>query len=302
MTCCLSSAVFHSSSSLWIIQICSQEKSTKVLPSNSSSKFQWWSSEMKFGAGANLSCLCFALLCFTLLCRKCSWLSNPFDLWSLTEMKQTMRYTSCFFYFLALSILFWGNTTLPLEKLVTCVVCCPDRYICHKCAFNLRNNSWLEFIPLSWGICQTFESLANRGLWMIHHSGCPCPVQRQRCWHTRLFSEKSRFLWDMESYYLDASFSLVIEMIHHHSDIRFGFKVQHRYSCCVFCCPRLVNLMQEWNQRVFLHVCCGFCWMLSPVQMDPSRRYVQLCSPGSATFAGGISSPHYQKKEGLICD
>ena len=215
-------------------------------------------------------------------------------------MKQTMQSTSCFFYFLVLSILRWENTTLPLEELVTCVVCCPDRYICNKCVSNLRNNSWLQFIPLSWEICQPFESLADRGLWMMNHSGCLCLIQRQRCWHTHSFSEKSRFLWDTESYYLAMSFSLVIQMIQHPFDTQFGFKVQHRHSCCVFCCPRIGKLMQEWNQRALLHVCHGFCWLLSLVQMDPSRRYVQLCSPVSATFAG-ISPPHYQKKEGLIC-
>lgn len=121
---------------------------------------------------------------------------------------------------------------------------------------------------------------------MMNHSGCLCLIQRQRHWHACSFSEKSRFLWDMESSYFAASFSLVTEMIQHPFDIRFGFEVQHIHSYCVVCCPRLGKLRQEWNQRALLHVCHGFCWLLSPVQTDLSRRYVQLCSPGSATFAG----------------
>lgn len=184
MTCYLSSAVFQSSSSLRTIQICSQQKSTKVSPSNNGSNFQWWSSEMRFSAWPNLS----------LLCRKCLWLGNPFDLWSLTEMRQTMQSTSCFFLISLSSEFCIEGTCLPLEDLVTCFVCCPSRYICNKCVPSLCDNSWLQFIPLSWGICQTSESLADSVPWMMNNSGCPCPVQRQRCWHTRLFSEKSGFL------------------------------------------------------------------------------------------------------------
>lgn len=120
---------------------------------------------------------------FALLCSKGLWLSNSFDLWSLTEVKQTMQPISCFF-FLVLSILHWGNKTLPLEELVTCVVYCPDRYICNKSVFNLCNYIWLQFIPLSWGIFQSSECLANSGPWLMNHSGCLYPVQRQRCSHT----------------------------------------------------------------------------------------------------------------------
>lgn len=176
--------------------------------------------------------------------------------------------------------------TLPLEELVTCVMCCPDRYICNKWASDLRNNSWLWFIPLSWGICQPFESLADKGPWVMYRSGCLCLFQRQRHWHKCSFSEKSRFLWDTESYYLAASFSLVIEMIQHPFDVWIGFKEQHRYSWCMFCCLRLGKLMQEWNQRALLHVSHGFFCLLNPVQMDLSRRHVQPRLPGSTIFAG----------------
>lgn len=200
-------------------------------------------------------------------------------------MKQTMQSPSCCFYFLVLPILHGENTTLPLQELVTCVMCCPDRYICNKCVSNLRNNSWLQFIPYHEGFVNLLDPWpAGIREWWI--TVAVYARFRQTRWHTRLFSEKSRFLWDIESYYLPVSFSLVIEIIQHPFDKGFRFKVQHRYSCSMFYCPRLGKLVQEWNHRVLLHLLCGFCWLLSPVQVDPSWRYVQLCSSVSFIFAG----------------
>lgn len=154
-------------------------------------------------------------------------------------------------FFISLSSEFCiERTRLALEELVTCSVCCPNRYICNKCVLSLHDNSWLQFIPLSWGICQTFESLADSVPWMMNHSGCPCPVQRQRCWHTCLFSEKSRFLWDTKSYYLSASFSLVTEMIQHPFDIRFGFKGQ-QILLLRFAAPGLENWCKNETKEHF---------------------------------------------------
>lgn len=217
---------------------------------------------------------CMARFVFALLCRKCLWLGNLFDLWSLTEMKQTMQSTSCFFFISLSSEFCIERTRLALEELVTCSVCCPNRYICNKCVLSLHDNSWLQFIPLSWGICQTFESLADSFPWMMNHSGCPCPVQRQRCWHTCLFSEKSRFLWDTKCYYLSASFSLVTEMIQHPFDIRFGFKGQQILELHVL-------LPQAWKTDARMKprsTSACVSWLLLAAQPCPDGPDQKVCA------------------------
>lgn len=88
----------------------------------------------------------------------------------------------------------------------------------------------------------------------------------------------------------------MIEIIQYSSDIRFGFKEQHINSC-MFCCPKLGKLMQEWKKRAFLHVCHSFCWLLSSVQMDPKQKVYATVLLGGATHAGISPLPCYQKKK-----
>lgn len=90
----------------------------------------------------------------------------------------------------------------------------------------------------------------------------------------------------------------MIEIIQHSSDIRFGFKEQHIKSC-MFCCPKLGKLIQEWKKRALLHACHSFCWLLSSVQMDPKQKVYATVLLGGATHAGISPLPCYQKKRGL---
>lgn len=187
------------------------------------------------------------------------------------------------------------NISLPLEELVMCVVCWSDRYICKKCVSNLCNYSWLQFIPLSWGGFQPFECLADSCPWMMHQSGDLYPIQRHRCSDTHTFSEKSGFSWDTKSYYLAASFSLVIESISH------PFNIGFRFECCsdtpaMPCCPNFGKVVEELNQVTFLHVCHGFCWLLCVVQMNSKQKVHATMLPGNATHDGMSPLPLWEKR------
>lgn len=102
MTCYLSSAVFQSCSLCWTkrTQECPPQTEAAIFSDKLWNEIQ-----------------CMHRSAFALLCSKCWWLQNPFDLWSLSGIKQTMQSTKMLFKISLSSPFFFERTP---EELVAC--------------------------------------------------------------------------------------------------------------------------------------------------------------------------------------